>query len=102
MTCSALFVKGDSEIGRRAEKYMEAGDLVPDEVVNEMVRERLTELDAADHGFVMEGFPRNVAQAEALDDMLAPTTSTWSSSSTCPRAWCSSAWPAGGCARSAA
>ncbi|HJV08397.1 MAG TPA: adenylate kinase [Acidimicrobiales bacterium] len=66
------FMKGDSEIGRRARKYVEAGDLVPDEVVNEMVRERLTELDAADHGFIMEGFPRNVAQAEALDDMLSP------------------------------
>jgi adenylate kinase len=67
-----VFVKGDSEIGRRAQKYMEAGDLVPDEVVNEMVRERLTELDAAERGFVMEGFPRNVAQARALDDMLSP------------------------------
>ncbi len=67
-----LFVKGDSEIGRRAKKYMDAGDLVPDEVVNEMVRARLTELDAADHGFVMEGFPRNVPQAEALDAMLSP------------------------------
>ena len=67
-----VFVKGDSEIGRRAKKYMEAGDLVPDEVVNEMVRERLDELDAAERGFVMEGFPRNVPQAEALDAMLTP------------------------------
>jgi adenylate kinase len=67
-----VVVKGDSEVGRRAKKYMDAGDLVPDEVVNEMVRERLTELDAADQGFIMEGFPRNVAQAEALDDMLSP------------------------------
>lgn len=67
-----VFMKGDSKIGRRARKYVEAGDLVPDEVVNEMVRERLTELDAVDHGFIMEGFPRNVAQAEALDEMLSP------------------------------
>jgi adenylate kinase len=67
-----MFMKGDSEIGRRARKYVEAGDLVPDEVVNEMVRERLDELDAAERGFIMEGFPRNVAQAEALDDMLSP------------------------------
>jgi adenylate kinase len=66
------FVKGDSQVGRQARRYMEAGDLVPDEVVNEMVRERLTELDAAEHGFVMEGFPRNVPQAEALDAMLDP------------------------------
>ncbi len=63
---------GDSEIGWRAQRYMRAGDLVPDEVVNEMVRERLTDLDAADRGFVMEGYPRNVAQSEALDDMLSP------------------------------
>jgi len=63
---------GDSGVGRRAQRYMKAGDLVPDEVVNEMVRERVGELDAAERGFVMEGYPRNVAQAGALDDMLAP------------------------------
>jgi adenylate kinase len=67
-----VVVKGDTEVGRRAKKYMDAVDLVPDDVVNVMVRERLTELDAADRGFVMEGFPRNVAQADALDDMLSP------------------------------
>jgi adenylate kinase len=65
-------VRGDSEAGRQAKVYMDAGDLVPDEVVNEMVRERLSEPDAADHGFVLEGFPRNVAQAKALDEMLGP------------------------------
>lgn len=63
---------GDSDVGQQAQKFMKAGDLVPDEAVNEMVRERLTELDAAERGFVMEGFPRNVAQAEALDAMLSP------------------------------
>ncbi len=63
---------GDSEVGQGAQHYMKAGDLVPDQVVNEMVRERLTDLDAADSGFVMEGYPRNVAQAESLDDMLSP------------------------------
>jgi len=67
-----VVARGDSDVGRRAKKYMDAGDLVPDEVVNEMVRERLGELDAADSGFIMEGFPRNVAQAEALDAMLSP------------------------------
>jgi adenylate kinase len=67
-----VVAKGDSEIGRRAKKFMDAGDLVPDEVVNEMVGQRLEELDAAEHGFIMEGFPRNVAQAEALDAMLSP------------------------------
>ena len=64
--------KADTEVGRRAKKYMDAGDLVPDDVVNDMVRERLKELDAADRGFIIEGFPRNVAQAEALDEMLSP------------------------------
>jgi adenylate kinase len=63
---------GDSAVGRKAQAYMKTGDLVPDEAVNEMVRERLTDLDAAERGFVMEGYPRNVAQAEALDDMLSP------------------------------
>jgi adenylate kinase len=63
---------GDSAVGRKAQTYMKTGDLVPDEAVNEMVRERLTDLDAAERGFVMEGYPRNVAQAEALDDMLSP------------------------------
>jgi adenylate kinase len=67
-----VVAKADSDVGRRAKKFMDAGDLVPDEVVNEMVRERLAELDAADRGFIMEGFPRNVAQAEALDEMLSP------------------------------
>jgi adenylate kinase len=67
-----VVAKGDSDVGRRAKKFMDAGDLVPDEVVNEMVRERVAELDAADRGFIMEGFPRNVAQAEALDEMLSP------------------------------
>ena len=67
-----VVAKGDSDAARRAKKFMDAGDLVPDEVVNEMVRERLTELDAAERGFIMEGFPRNVAQAEALDQMLSP------------------------------
>ena len=65
-------VRGDSDAGRQAKVFMEAGELVPDEVVNAMVRERLTELDAADRGFVLEGFPRTVAQAEALDSMLSP------------------------------
>jgi adenylate kinase len=67
-----VVAKGDSEVGRRAKKFMDAGDLVPDEVVNEMVRERLEELDAAENGFIMEGFPRNVTQAGALDAMLSP------------------------------
>ncbi len=57
-------------LGLEAVKYMNAGALVPDEVVIGMVEERLKEPDAAP-GFLFDGFPRTVAQAEALDSMLA-------------------------------
>ena len=55
-----------TELGREAQKYMETGELVPDEVVIGIVRERLAEPDAAE-GFLLDGFPRTVPQAEALD-----------------------------------
>jgi adenylate kinase len=57
-------------MGREAQKYMESGALVPDEVVIGVVRDRLAEPDAAG-GFLLDGFPRTVPQAEALDAMLA-------------------------------
>jgi adenylate kinase len=56
-------------LGVEAKKYMDAGQLVPDEITINMVRQRLGEPDAAD-GFLLDGFPRNVPQAEVLDDML--------------------------------
>jgi adenylate kinase len=56
-------------LGVEAKKYMDAGQLVPDEVTVNMVRQRLDEPDALD-GFLLDGFPRNVPQAEVLDDML--------------------------------
>lgn len=59
-----------TDLGRLANAYMDRGDLVPDDVTEAMVRERLARPDAAD-GFVLDGFPRNRAQAEALDDLLA-------------------------------
>jgi len=62
-------VSGGTELGKRAKSYMDRGDLVPDEVTNEMVRARLGEPDARE-GFLLDGFPRNVAQAETLDGML--------------------------------
>ena len=65
-------VKEGSEAGEKARSYMEAGDLVPDEVVVEVVRERLSADDAQEQGFMLDGFPRNVRQAESLDDMLGP------------------------------
>jgi len=57
-------------LGRTAREYMDRGDLVPDEVVIAMVMERLAEPDC-DNGFVLDGFPRTVGQAEALDRRLA-------------------------------
>jgi adenylate kinase len=57
-------------LGVEAKRYMDAGVLVPDEVTINMVRERLADADAAD-GFLLDGFPRTVPQAVALDKMLA-------------------------------
>jgi adenylate kinase len=62
-------VREGTELGRRAKQYMDRGDLVPDEVVIAMVMDRITEPDCAD-GFILDGFPRTVAQAEALDRRL--------------------------------
>jgi adenylate kinase len=58
-----------TELGRTASRYMDRGDLVPDEVMIGMVLERMGEGDCAD-GFVLDGFPRTVPQAEALDGRL--------------------------------
>ncbi|MGK5552071.1 adenylate kinase [Actinomadura kijaniata] len=63
-------VSGGTELGRKAKEFMDRGDLVPDEITIEMVRDRLAEDDAAD-GFLLDGFPRNVPQAETLKKMLA-------------------------------
>jgi adenylate kinase len=65
----AAVAKG-TEMGLEAQKYMQSGALVPDEVVIGVVRDRLAEPDAAE-GFLLDGFPRTVPQAEALDGMLA-------------------------------
>ncbi len=65
----AAVAKG-TEMGREAQGYMESGQLVPDEVVIGVVRDRLAEPDAAE-GFLLDGFPRTVPQAEALDVTLA-------------------------------
>jgi adenylate kinase len=59
-----------TDLGREVKEIMERGDLVPDGVTVRMIRERLAADDAA-RGFILDGFPRNLAQAEALDAMLA-------------------------------
>ena len=63
-------VSGQTELGQQAKAYMDAGDLVPDEITVAMVSARLAEPDAVD-GFLLDGFPRTIAQAEQLRDSLA-------------------------------
>jgi adenylate kinase len=63
-------VQQGTPLGNEAKRYMDSGQLVPDEVTINMVRERLAEPDAAD-GFLLDGFPRTVPQASALDKLLA-------------------------------
>jgi adenylate kinase len=63
-------VTSSTQLGRQAREFMERGDLVPDEITVAMVRSRLGEVDARE-GFLLDGFPRNVPQAETLKKMLA-------------------------------
>ncbi|HLR28091.1 MAG TPA: adenylate kinase [Ruania sp.] len=62
-------VSEGTDLGRLAQKYMDAGEYVPDEVTNQMVAARLAEPDAAD-GFLLDGYPRTKAQVDELDAML--------------------------------
>jgi len=63
-------VKEGTEMGKKAKEYMDAGKLVPDEVVIGIIRDRLAQPDCR-KGFILDGFPRTVPQAEALDQVLA-------------------------------
>jgi len=63
-------VAAGTALGKEAKSYMDRGELVPDSVVLGMVKERLSQ-DDCKKGFILDGFPRNVAQAESLDKMLA-------------------------------
>lgn len=65
-------VSEGTSLGLQAKAYMDRGDLVPDEVTIDMVRNRLLEKDAVE-GFLLDGFPRTVPQAETLDDILRET-----------------------------
>ena len=62
-------IAAGTPLGRRVEPILASGELVPDELTVALIRERLSEPDAT-RGFVLDGFPRNLAQAEALDAML--------------------------------
>ena len=63
-------IKEGTELGKIATKYADEGKLVPDEVTNEMVKNRLGEADC-ENGFILDGYPRNLAQAEELDKILS-------------------------------
>jgi adenylate kinase len=63
-------VKAGSELGKQAKSAMDAGALVSDDIVIGLIRERLSQ-DDAQNGYILDGFPRNIPQAEALDAMLA-------------------------------
>jgi adenylate kinase len=62
-------VRSGTDIGKTADAVMERGELVPDELIVAVVIERIAQPDAT-HGFVLDGFPRTIAQAEAFDDLL--------------------------------
>jgi adenylate kinase len=63
-------VKDQTELGKQAKAYMDAGDLVPDELILAMAADRLAEDDAED-GFILDGFPRTIEQAQALEKQLS-------------------------------
>ncbi|ADG75519.1 adenylate kinase [Cellulomonas flavigena DSM 20109] len=63
-------IKNGTELGKRVQDITASGALVPDELTNELVRDRLAQADAVE-GFLLDGYPRNVAQVAALDEMLA-------------------------------
>src|SRR5919112_5998438 len=62
-------VKEGSDLGKEAKSYMDKGDLVPDELICRVIMERIDQPEAAD-GFLLDGFPRTVKQAEVLEDAL--------------------------------
>jgi adenylate kinase len=63
-------MKNGTELGQEAQRYVDAGDLVPDEVTVAMVKDRLAQPDAAE-GFLLDGFPRNTSQADELKKVLS-------------------------------
>src|SRR3954468_6973155 len=62
-------VRDETDLGKTAKQYMDRGDLVPDEVIIGVIIERLEDSEA-DDGFILDGFPRTMPQAEALDEEL--------------------------------
>ena len=63
-------IANQTEMGRLAKSFIDKGELVPDEVTNGIVKERLAESDIAEKGFLLDGYPRTIEQAHALDETL--------------------------------
>ncbi|WP_457679746.1 adenylate kinase [Thermovibrio sp.] len=63
-------VKEGTELGKLAKSYMDRGELVPDEVIIGIIKERLNQQDVREKGFILDGFPRTLKQAQALDQLL--------------------------------
>jgi adenylate kinase len=70
-------VKEQTELGLKAKSYMDNGELVPDSLILDMIRARLSQTDAVSAGWILDGFPRNVSQAEFLDRLLAEIGQTY-------------------------
>ncbi len=64
--------KGGTPLGNKARAIMDRGELVPDDLIMEMVNERLSESDTRARGFILDGCPRTTAQAKTLDEIVAP------------------------------
>ena len=70
VTCSEKAIKEETELGKEAKSYMDRGELVPDEVTVGIVKERISE-DDAKKGLLLDGFPRTIEQAEALNNIMS-------------------------------
>lgn len=84
-------IEEGTKLGKEAKRYLDAGDLVPSELTNELVDDRLDDPDAA-KGFILDGYPRSLEQAKALHEMLgaaAPTSTRWWNSGCRRRSCCS-------------
>ena len=68
-----LAVKEQTEFGRKAKEYMDAGELLPDDIISGVVAERLEHEDTKNRGYILDGYPRTVQQAEDLLQITAPT-----------------------------
>lgn len=64
-------IKNETPLGLQAKSYTDSGNLVPDDITNGLVKERLAQADVKEHGFMLDGYPRTINQAEALDTNLA-------------------------------